>query len=320
MDIGQPLVFEAGITPAQREARKGRFGSSQAAALLGVDKYTGHRALYERFVNPTEIVPNERMIHGKFQEPSTIAIYAALHHRKVWAPGSCFLDGHPLFIDHVDGLSGGLDDDRPDRCIEAKDVMGIFRDQYGKEWTNQVPVDKIPQCIFHCGFWNLPVCDLPVMLGGVLRVYQIEFDQDIFDAIIEAGESLYNNHILPRIPPPMDGKKSTTEMMAYVAHKTENMRPATASESAVIGSLQHARERIKYYKEQEAELKNKLCDAIGEDAGLDGCGVKVTWKKGKDVTKIDWRGLAESYEPDLKRIDTFTETVAGSRRFTIRDY
>jgi predicted phage-related endonuclease len=320
MDYGPQLNFQAGITEEQLQARKGRYGSSHAACLLGVDPYMGPRGLYESLVNPTTVVPNERMIHGKYQEPATIAIYANLHSRKIWSPGSAFLENHPLFIDHVDGLSGGLDADVPDRCVEAKDVMGIFRDQYGPEWTNKVPIAKIPQCIFHMGFWGMQRCDLIVMLGGVLKCYQIDFDQGLFDQIIEAGERFHRDHIVTRKPPPADASKRTTDILQGTPQASMDVRAAEMEEDALISELVSAQTQVRTWQKEEARIKNQLKDAIGEDAGVKGLTATVTWRRGKDSIKIDWKGLAESYEPTADDIDNHTVTNDGTRRFTVKEH
>src|SRR4030095_1146871 len=119
---------------------------------------------------------------------------------------------YPFLAGHLDGRL--LDDDGiPDGIVEAKTAHSA------KDWgTGDEP--RIPEWYEAQGFFYLaltgaPWCDFAVLLPrGDFRIIRLDADEKVQRGIIAAAVSFWNDHIVPRIPPPMDASPAASRWLA----------------------------------------------------------------------------------------------------------
>jgi putative phage-type endonuclease len=189
------------LTPEQRLFRADKLGSSDAAAVCGLDEY---RNAHDVFLEKTGQVPsfegNEHTERGRLLEPVLIQ-YAA--ERLGWKYLKTNYESvHPsrLLIANLDALSA---DDT--EIVEAKSATDP--DDWGPEGTDEVP-DRVVVQVAH-QFVCVPsarVAHVPVLLAGFrsfeFRMYRIERDDALCGKIEALGLAFMQTYVQKRVTPP----------------------------------------------------------------------------------------------------------------------
>lgn len=200
------------ITEKQRAARD-MVGSSDLAALLNMCPYRNAADVYAGLVY--ELAPEAKLSKaieiGNYMEDPLLR-FAADRLGKIRRNQTRRVKGHQLRV-IVDGIL--VAENEP---VEAKAtaIMNIFtgaqRDQWGDEHTTEVPDAVAIQSHGHMLALTEDVgalkgyperCHVPAMIGGRgFCLFFVEFDRDVAAYILEAVDTFWNEHIIPRVPPP----------------------------------------------------------------------------------------------------------------------
>lgn len=185
--------------------RRQRFiTSSDAAPILGLDKFgTGPIEVYWRKHSP---------------------LAAKQEFRKEWDLGHRLEDvlcewganrlgGVPFerqqWVESIDGITAatldGLITDRPE-ALEAKYAGGVRGDdmEWGDEGTDQIPQAYIVQTQHDCHVANLTRVWVPALIIGYraeFRLYCVERNDELIDAIVRAEWRFFRDHIETQVPP-----------------------------------------------------------------------------------------------------------------------
>ena len=199
------------ITDRQRAGRN-MVGSSDLAALLNMNPYRNAADVYAGLIY--EIAPEAKLskaieIGNYMEEP--LLRFASDRLGKIRRNQTRRVRGHQLRV-NVDGILVATNEP-----VEAKAtaIMNIFtgaqRDQWGDEHTTEVPDAVAIQAHGHMLALTKDVgalkgypkqCHVPAMIGGRgLCMFFVEFDRKIAVLILEAVDTFWNEHIIPRVPP-----------------------------------------------------------------------------------------------------------------------
>lgn len=236
---------------------------------------------------------------------------------------------------------------------EIKTHTGWLSHLYGEPGTDQVPAWELLQCA-----WNTWVAsayfgvqierwDLTVFLDGLPTDYTIQRDPDLESTLVEVCRDFWERHIAEGEPISPDGSEHYSEILKdrWPTHKEGQFVEATAEHVELVRQLRALRAASKDHEEAIEQVTQQLQLAIGDGEALiwgeeiDGKEVKrkISWKRSKDGTKTDWKGLASTYRgrldadsmklPDDEQEATqlmldadaapFTIIKPGSRRFTV---
>jgi len=185
------------------------------------------------------------------------------------------------------------------KSVDAKNVR-YKDDQWGEEYTDEVPRYVLWQAHCHMTTWDHDVCDIPVLFSGCdHQIFRIERNEDISEAIIEIAVEFWRNHVLANEPPDFDGSEATYRYLRkkFPSH-TDELRPATEAETALIEAMQISDQLIKDTENASATMKQKLQGFIGTSMGLTSEFGKVTWKEQKGATRIDSK-LVKALYPEV---------------------
>ena len=232
-----------------------------------------------------------------------------------------FLMGHPdrlLFDEHRNSLVAGLE-------IKTASVQNLC--EWGKQGTDFIPQHYLVQCQWYAGLMDLPEWRLAVAFFNfdgkfdTYREYEIAADRELFDALRASAIDFYQGNVLAGIAPPITEMDSATARWINERYP-RNIRPlekASEEEEVAMDEYLYAKKANDETEKclEQAEAKLKL--AIGDRDGLfsDRYG-KVTWKATKDTQKVDYKSLCESLRPSEELVQTYTKTVAGTRRLYTR--
>lgn len=315
-------------------------GASEAAAVLGLDKYRTPMDVWKAKVSkePRTAPPSEAAMWGQALEAVVRGKYALDTGRSVFVPtGSVMLDGwlratpdgfvsvwpvgSPPQNDTADLVTSvDIDDVQP---MLASAPFGLLEVKTtaswnGDDWDDGPPEKVEVQCRVQMAVCNLPWCDVVCLIGGQRYVgpFRIERDLTLEHAILRYLRSFW--HLVEtKTPPPVDSSD------AWGTYASEQMRPskvvieADADVREYLTSWKIARIERKRAEAQETELKTQLLLAMSaaKATGIDGgeLGKVTAYRTG---ARMDWKGYAEYLE---KRYETtyvagFTATVASESR------
>ncbi len=291
---------------------KGTIGASDAAAALGLSKYTSPLVVWKKLRGmhideDRSPALEEAAEFGQLIEPVIRGRYAVKNQRLVHVPTKSFvLDGwlHATPDGLVDRQSGEmgtveLDGDAIPPTVEGmlqvKNRHAFARD----DWRDGVPAPEQAQIRVELAVCNLQWSDCAVLIGGNrMLVHRVERDLALEDRII-TDLSTFMRLVREGTEPSPD------HTAAWRQHVSEKMRPTKVVitpddelRELVDYWLEQRRKRKRYEEEEEAAktdimLRLSAAGATGIDLGERG---KVTaYKTG---ARTDWKAWAQSLNPN----------------------
>jgi predicted phage-related endonuclease len=122
------------------------------------------------------------------------------------------------------------------------------------------------------------------------RLFVIQRDQELIDQFYEIGREFLENHLIPQIPPAIDGSDSSKRYLNYRYPKDQEplLETDDPTISYLMERLRNVTEERKTTEAMEAELQNQIKAIIGLNAGIKCPAGRVTWTANKDSVKIDY--------------------------------
>jgi putative phage-type endonuclease len=318
------LGVEKPNTPAWYALRRDGLGSSDIAALLGESKYgTPYSVWVDKTATDTPVdKPNRWQEWGSRLE----AVVAEK-----------FADDHPEFLVNDCGtyMAEGRPWQRanPDRLIldlataEQNDVgwrgpiHALLEVKTGARpdlWEDGVPALYRSQCIWQADVMDVDTVYVAALLGGSdYREYRIDVTEFDKAHLRSVGEAFWFEHVVPLIPPPLDGDEETLRAVWSIT-------PPVTDESVVLPddladrfvlAKQYVDEAAAHFNEVKAEILLTLGDA---KHGVRGDGTKVALRKEYPKSGIDLKALRAAHPAIVEEFATSTltrsvEVAAASR-------
>lgn len=193
------------ISESMRQRRKNYLGSSDAAAVLGLDQYRSPAdVFYDKTgqIEPSGMDPGSDAIEvGNWCENAVLGWYADKLNVKLTRNQFRVAD-NKVMAANLDAL---VQND-PTQAFEAK-TTGVtsyyVNDEWGEVGTNEVPERVALQCYHQMAVVpELKVIHIPVLMGGVgFRAYRIDRDEEIIKNLTDAELKFWNDHVLKNVPP-----------------------------------------------------------------------------------------------------------------------
>jgi len=167
---------------------------------------------------------------------------------------------------------------------------------------------------------GLPRAILAAVVWGRLWIYDIEADDDLQSALLEAGEAFWRR-VVDHDPPPLEKPGDSSVYGRLFEQKTSDLvQPANVLDAVRLARKYNAlRAMEKEYKDRAEVAKGRLVEQIGTAQGMDlGEHGIVTWKQAKDSNKVEWEKVARESGTTHEIIAKHTKTVRGSRRIAVK--
>lgn len=299
------------------DIRRTGFGGSDAAAVVGVSRYrTPHDVYLEKLGLTAPLIESEAMEWGKRLEPVVLAKYVEVTGRKITKGGRTIRHPKlPFMYAHVDATTRA----RPKRLVEAKTTNAYTHDDWGEEGSDQIPPEYVLQVQHYMAVTGLDVADVPVLMGGQrFRLYTVERDEKLIEALIEAEAAMWDR-IERREPPEIDASDGAARYVkARFPVDDGTIRDADTFEEELARQYLEADAAIKELEAKKQLASNALKERMGETTKLVAAGVSVTWALTKG--SVSWKGVADELAKD--RTDELAAALEkhrgeGSRRFAI---
>jgi putative phage-type endonuclease len=267
-------------------------GGSEAAAVVGVNPYVSKLVIYmEKTGQYSREVNSQAAEWGNILEPILRKEFAKRINEERAAAGldpvrvqqrkAIFAhDKYNYIRTNLDGLI--YNHELGTGVLEIKTA-----NQYlAVEWAgDDVPNHYFIQVQHNLAVMNLDFAYVAVLIGGQkYKHYFINRDNELIDNLIELERQFWEEHVLKRIPPQMDGHDSTVEMMKflYPQSEPESVLNLPFEAQLWVEKLEKIKDAEKELKEDKQLHQNLIKDAM-KDAEAAFAGThKVTWKTAKN--------------------------------------
>ena len=187
-----------GITDRERERRQNFIGSSDVAAIVGLDKF---KSAYDVWLKKTG-----KVVRKDISEPAEAGLvfeeallrYTEKQLGKIKRNQRRAVPG-TIIRTNIDAIVVESGDP-----IEAKTagLYGPLTEEWGDSGTDQVPDRVICQAQIHIKATDKEVCHVSTFLGGRgFGLYQILRNDQLINALIEAAAEFWDKYILTDTPP-----------------------------------------------------------------------------------------------------------------------
>lgn len=292
----------AGAAPPSTFDRRTYIGSADIGAIVGAVGAHGNAisVFAEKTGRPREEAPEAEILWiGRVLEPAIATLYSERTGRaiekasRVTHPTEPWAAAHPDYLAPAHALN-----------IECKATFRFGAATWPED-AEDPPEAICAQAAWQMGLlrasgWHVTATDIPRLIAsGRFAIYRVEWDEDLFAALLAAGRAFWHEHVLRDVPPPMDGSTAATDYLrARYPRSTGAILPATEAARTLARDLGAIRAEVRAI-EGSADLAEQTLKAmIGEAAGIDGV---ATWHSNK-TAGTNWKRVAESLAAEIEEL------------------
>ena len=257
-------------------AHRSGLGGTAAAAIMGRSRFKTRHTVYAECMGiRPESKPSLPMEIGNHFEPFVRKWYERETGQRGYVPETLRHHKYDWLIGHLDWLR----DDKK-RVADFK-VAGLHT---AHEWIDpekqQIPQEYYFQGLHYGTLTGIREWDFVVLIGTEIRIYTMRYNESLARLLFNAELFFWNEHVLKKVPPPIDHTKSCTNLMGWLHPRNESeLRFAeTQEELALCRRFAEVKQNFEAEELNLEELKNKLKGSIGDAEGLRWDGGAVTWK------------------------------------------
>jgi len=290
--------------------RKG-IGGSDVAAIAGLNKWKSPVEVYLEKVGqaPEEDLQSDAAYFGTVLEDIVAQEFSRRTGLKVRRCNQMLQHPeHHFMLANVDRLIVG-----EKSGLECKTASEYLKGEWEGE---EIPAQYLLQCQHYMAVTGYSAWWIAVLIGGNKFVYKkIERDEEIIRYLIQIESEFWNNHVVPQVPPMVDGSEASTTLLKtmYAIGEPDSETELPLEADSLIEQLEQAKQDEKAAIERVTELENRLKAMLGEyETGIASKHL-VTWK---NTTRniIDSKALAKDH-PDIHK-KYLKQSV--SRRFGVK--
>lgn len=262
------------LTPEQLQQRKHGIGGSDAAAILGLNRYKSPLDVYQDKLGLIEDRPqNESMYFGHLLEP-LIANEYEKRCGKI-----CEIDEvmkhHQVYPWMLANIDRKIKDEKA--LLECKATSSS--EGWGEPGTDEIPTEYLFQCAHYAAVCDVERVDIAVLIRlSEFRVYTYHRNSNLEKRLIEREEEFWENHIMAQVPP----IPSSFEDALMRWNKEEKNKSVIADEEIekVHTSLVLTKLKISELQKQSQQLKLEIANYMKDAETLHFPNGKImaTWK------------------------------------------
>lgn len=301
------------LTDKQREARTKGIGSSDMAALFGLDRWRNQHDVWrvkKGYEEPFD--GNAATRRGDLLEPALLQFAEEeIGERVVKGSGSTFVEKNDgILRANIDGFVGKAK--RGSKIVECK--SSLIKDGWGEPGTDQVPPAVTIQ-VHHQMVCAESDFAYVAHIGERMEfsLYHVPIDPNIARRVQEYAKWWWEKYIEGDDEPPTTPTDAT---MAWFENMDREDQLEIEIDDAIIGEYEHADQLAKAIDERKKHARLALLRALGDASkGVgDGRYVKLSHVAGR--TTFDSKAFKQTH-PDL--FEQFSKTGNGHVRLYVRE-
>ena len=280
------------LTPEQIAERPSLMGSSDVAAVVGLNPYaTGVDVFNEKrgLVDPFE--GNDATRFGDKMEPVILDDYEERF--GVMVTRKLPTHRHPELEWAAATPDGLTEREGVPTIVEAKTAGWRVAHRWGPTNTDEVPEEYLVQVQWQMFVLGLDRADIHVVVDREFRTYTIDRNQRLIDGIVARAKEFWEN-TQNGIPPELDGGEGSMSLLSSIyPEPTAERIEADEEAESLAQELKKTYDAIAALDERKALLKAKLCEKIGDARGMTTSVGSFSWSKGRATTRTDWKKCVE---------------------------
>lgn len=304
--------------------RQSGIGSSDAAAAVGLNPYKSQLELWmektgrmntgqESEALSSAEEDNGPLFWGTVLEPIVAEHYAKRTGHKVRRVNAVLQHkDYPWMLANLDREVAGSSEVQILECKTA----GI---NGAKLWREGVPEYVQLQVMHQLAVTGQAAADVAVLVGGnELRIFRLQRDEALIERLI-ALEAEFWRYVEDDTPPPADASDSAERALRSLYPDDDHQVMDLSDQPDLVDAfeqLQAVRSILDETKQQEAQLKHQLQQAMGTASEALFPDGRITWKKSSDTRTVDLTRLKQE-QPEL--ISQYLTVKPGSRRFVVHN-
>lgn len=310
-------ISTAGMSREEwKQTRRRGIGSSDAAAILGLNPYrTPVEVYYDKIGEAPEREETLKMRFGLEVEPIVARMFEEETGLKVRNDFKIRVHPeYPFLIANLDRTIVAGNGSGPG-ILEIKTVS----DAYRKTWEDTVPPEyyvQIQHQMMVTGYSYGYFALLFLGYAGVRDFQKIEVkrDDDYIDYLLRSLMDFWYNHVEPRVPP----EPMTADDLKLLFPRTQQDKAVEARSETleIISRLKEIKLQMEPLEEEKKNLEERLKLAFLDAEVLTFNGIPVaTYRQTKDMLKFDQKQF-EKENPELYQ--RYCAIVPGYRRLLLK--
>jgi len=272
--VNATLLGTVGVDLTEEEwlyARLAGIGGSEAAAIAGVSAWSSPMSVYLSKLGLAEpLAESDAMYWGKALEDPVIARFEDDNGVDVIGRQEFYRSAeHPFMLATIDGRYATTEGDT--------DTWHLYEGKTTSAWNAKAWKDDVPLAYWVQAQHNLAVtgyqdCAVAVLIGGQRYESAVVGRDDVYIAqLIELESDFYHNHLVPQVPPAIDGSKASEDALKVLFPEDDGTELTTDDPDA-----EDAIRRYLDYKQAVSEFEAKKRKAANEIKALLGMAERAT--------------------------------------------
>ncbi len=265
------------------EQRTTGLGATDIAGIVGVSTYRTPIQVYQEKVGDSEPVEQTwRMRMGQILEDAIADAYSESTGRRLAKMSTVHHKAHPFLFAHPDR-----------RIVGEPGLVEIKATERRSSYDDGPPPAVRVQCQWQMALTDRLFCDVAVLSGtSGIDIHTIERDQELIDALTDAAVTFWQDHIVPHVPPPVDGTDAYRRYLIAM-HPREQVEEvvATAEQVLLLDELKAATASVRTAEQHQSLVENRIREAMGTAGRLLAPNAVVTYHQEKP--RCSWKGIAE---------------------------
>ena len=300
------------------KCRQKGIGGSDVSAILGLNKYSSPLKVYmdkvEVIEGPEEI-ENDFMHFGNVLEDIVAREFGQRTGFKVQR--SSFMWQHPehkFMLANVDRLI--YDPDHGWGVLECKTASEYRKEDFDGD---VIPEEYLLQVLHYLYVMDLQFGYLAVLIGGnKFKYFRVDRDEEVINMIVELEKNFWNNHVIPRVPPEIDGSEASSKLLEamYPADQVKKDEKVDLPDEAavLIKQYEDAAKLEADFKAAKETAANKLKGMIGDNQKGVIYDREIKWTPFKGRKSVDVKRL-DMEHPEI--VEKYIKYGKPGRRFMI---
>lgn len=288
--------------------RKKYIGGSDAAAIVGLNSFSSPFSVWaEKTGQIPEFEGNLRTEVGTYLEEFVAQKFEDETGKNVRRNNMSLVnDEYPWAIANVDRMLVGEDAGLEIKTTSALNLKAFKGGEY--------PDNYYVQCVHYLAVTGKSKWYLAVLIGNSeFKIFEINRDEAEIKALMDAEKDFWNNYVIPRRTPPVDGAPATTDTIKQLFGDPTEFRIDLTGMDDMFQQRKALNQQIKQLKEQLDSIDNHIKLTMG-NATSGTCGPwTVSWKN-QGTSGLD----RDRMKMDFPALD-FTKYTTQSRVFRISE-
>lgn len=277
---------EFSLSQEQIEQRLRGVTASEMPAVLGISRYDTALDVYNLKIYG-DLIPRRdspQMRAGRHAQEYIKSLYEQERGDYLEPAVTITSEEHPWIVATPDYIHLNWDGN-PLKIVEIKNVGLRQMKHWGRAGTDQVPVEPLVQVMTQMLVTGIRSAEIAALLGGdTLRIYPIEYDEDLAREIIERSRTFWFEHVQKREPPPCPNPKSVARHLGlrFKEIEYEELEEASIETDFLVEDYRRARQAKRDADEDLTRIENLIKEVVGNRRGLIRQGdYKITWTQMK---------------------------------------